>query len=180
MIPTWLSCATLVALMAITAIQDFKSRAISAVLPALIFIIAFLHSYNLIGIELTATITISNIALLSVQFLLLYLYVRIVKKSTDITNTYLGWGDILFLIALSPMLSPFNFILFNLFAFIITVIAYLTYSLINKKINRHIPLAGIVALHMAIFILLCEIKQWYFYAYNDYWLIDFIYSVANG
>lgn len=176
MMPGWFGSCLLVVLLCVVIVQDFKHRAISAVLPAIILIVSFLHTYNLIGIEATITITLSNIAILSFQFALLYLYVRIIKKAPDLTNSYLGWGDILFLLALSPLLSPLNFILFNLLAFTITAICYLTYGIINREINKHIPLAGIVALHMALFILLCELKQWYYYVYNDYWLIDTIYG----
>ncbi|MBS1614232.1 MAG: hypothetical protein JST49_15540 [Bacteroidetes bacterium] len=113
-----------------------------------------------------------NIILLSFQFLLLYLYVRIFKKTENLTNSYLGWGDILFLLALSPLFAPFNFILFNLAAFVSVAIGYYLYPILNPNADKHIPLAGLVAILAGAAMLYLKTTHLYNTMYDNYWLIN--------
>lgn len=169
---TWLMLICFIALMLTTAIQDFKNRAISAFLPVLIFVVSFLYAYFLFGFPDVAISTGMNIILLSFQFLLLYLYVRIFKKTENLTNSYLGWGDILFLLALSPLFAPFNFILFNLAAFVSVAIGYYLYPILNPNADKHIPLAGLVAILAGAAMLYLKTTHLYNTMYDNYWLIN--------
>lgn len=85
---------------------------------------------------------------LLVQLLFLWIYFSVKHKSmVNITNNYLGWGDILFLIAITCYLSPGNYVLF----YIASLILVLLYAVFSKYVIRgtnheHIPLAGLQAL----------------------------------
>lgn len=169
---TWLALSCLMVLMMVVAIQDFRDRAISAYLPLLVFISSFLYAYCWVETRELATITALNISLLLFQFAILYLYVRIFKKADSLTESYLGWGDILFLLALSPLFSPLNFIIFNLLAFVLVAVGYLLYTQINKNANKHIPLAGLFALLLGPALLIIKITNMQYEVYNDYWLLN--------
>lgn len=169
---TWFALGCFLVLMFAVVFQDFKQRAISAYLPILIFIASFLYAYSLFEIQEVGFSTAINIIILSTQFLLLYLYIRIFKKKGTLTNTYLGWGDILFLLALSPLFSPLNFVFFNLAAFILVAVGYLLYFALNTKADKHIPLAGLVALLAIPTTLILKVSNVQYSMYNDYWLMN--------
>lgn len=168
----WLILSCFVLLMALVAMQDFKSRAISAYLPIFVFISSFVYSCCWFDIQEVAISTIINFALLSFQFALLYLYVRIFKKANDLTDSYLGWGDILFLLALGPLFSPLNFVLFNLLCFISIALGYFTYTGLSPKADRHIPLAGLVAIITAFSVSFLNLTNLNNAMYDNYWLIN--------
>lgn len=168
----WLILSCFVLLMALVAIQDFESRAISAYLPVLVFIFSFLYSCYWFDIQEVTISTIINVALLFFQFALLYLYVRIFKEADDLTDSYLGWGDILFLLALGPLFSPLNFVLFNLVCFISIALGYFIYTGLNPKGDRHIPLAGLVAIITAFSVSFLNLTNLHNAMYDNYWLIN--------
>lgn len=169
---TWLILGCFILLMFTTTVQDFKNRSISAFLPVLILISSFLYAYSLFELADVAISTTINLVLLSFQFTILYLYVRIFKKAENLTNSYLGWGDILFLLALSPLFGPLNFILFNLAVFVSIAIGYYMYTILNPNADKHIPLAGLVAIVAGPTMLFLKITNLSPAMYDNYWLMN--------
>lgn len=63
----------------------------------------------------------------------------------NIVDTYLGLGDVLFLIVICTVFSPVNFILFYLLSMIVTLTGVLIYNVVSTKKTNDIPLAGAMA-----------------------------------
>ena len=75
------------------------------------------------------------------------------RKWTNIINTYIGIGDILFFLILSLAFSPVNFIIFFLGSLLLTIGGYSIYKIFKSNVNTEIPLAGT----MAIILMICVI-----------------------
>ena len=92
--------------------QDFKSREISWFLIPLLLTIGCTNA--LINIDFTSFLTYSSINLTTVILNLLGVTIFVSlkeKKITNIVDSYLGLGDILFFLVLTVLFSPINFFL---------------------------------------------------------------------
>ncbi|MGB3948985.1 MAG: hypothetical protein WBM13_13455, partial [Bacteroidia bacterium] len=127
--------------------QDFRYRLISWPLIPLIFISFSAKGFFLKPfIELT-NYTIVNICFISLQLAILTLYVSIKnKKITNIINSQLGLGDILFFISITIAFSPFNFILFYISGLIFSLACYQLFLKIKTSATKEIPLAGLLSI----------------------------------
>jgi len=133
----------------IIIIQDLKSRAISWwTIPLLLGSIMYVRlvdlDWNIFLLEGGM-----NLLFLSLQFLLVTIYFSIKKRQiTNIADTYLGLGDILFLIPISFLFPTINFVLFYITSVIAVLIGFLFYKkLINRNVET-IPLAGGQAIYL--------------------------------
>ena len=70
----------------------------------------------------------------------------------------MGWGDLLFFLAITPFFSPVFFCLFIVFGSTISIIIKIVYDFTHKEKAPNIPLAGNLALLLSILILMIEIK----------------------
>jgi hypothetical protein len=132
-------------LLGIVVYQDFKLRLISWVLIPLLFVLQSFISYKALPLETSLFYFIINVGFIGLQLICLTLYFSIKnKRFTNIVNSYLGIGDILFFFILCMSFSPVNFILFYLGSILMTLIGFIFYSLIHG--NKEIPLAGAMAL----------------------------------
>ena len=160
----------LLILLSITAIQDFKHRAISWYLIPLLIIAFIFKVYNTNESNIFWFNSAFNFVFVFIQLILLTLYIGIKnKKMTNIINSYLGLGDILFFMVLCLALSPFNFVIFYIVSILFTAIGYLAYTGIVKKPNREIPLAGSMALLFIFLIFINFLKPIPFYT-DNFWL----------
>lgn len=90
-----------------------------------------------------------------------------------LTSGYLGWGDVLFLLAISFYFSPFNYILFYVLSLLIVLIYTVITGLIdNKGKQLEIPLAGLQALILCM-ILILSIFYPNVILYDDTWIYRF-------
>ncbi len=140
----------LISLLAVVVFQDFKHRAISWFLIPLLFM-GFI-GYAILTIEVGALITYIGINLYIVFSTLLgaTLVISIKnKKITNIINTYLGLGDILFFVVLATVFSPINFVLFFIGSMAIACIVYGGIALFKKK-EILTPLAGAMSVLLII------------------------------
>jgi len=113
-----------------------------------------------------------NIGFLIFQFLILSVYFSLKNKHwINITDNYLGWGDLLFLISIGFYLSVLNYLFFYLFSLITVLLAWLIWEGLSKKKDKQIPLAGLQAL---LFILFLGLDWWVFPLglTNDDWLLQ--------
>ena len=115
-----------------------------------------------------------NLAFIFLQLLFLTIYFSIRQKQViDITKAYLGWGDILFWIALSFLFSPLNFFSFYFISMLLSLISALVIRGIRKEAST-IPLAGIQAF-VLVFVLVINFF-FHFTAFQDDGLIENIIS----
>jgi hypothetical protein len=113
-------------LFGVTAYQDFKDRAISWYLPVLIFLV------GLIGAFVNETFIwrdyLASLSFVILQITGLYVYLAIKKKSIKInlTSDFLGWGDLLFFVAIIPY--------FGFKEYVVLLIAGMVMSLLAQKV----------------------------------------------
>ena len=140
----------------IIAIQDIRTRLISIYLLVGLFVLNFVGEVINNGIEYTFQLTGINTLLIGFIFGLTFLYFKGFRKVNNPLTTHLGWGDILFFLALTPLFYPiiysYTFILMTLLSTIIGVVLYL-----NKGKEVTIPHAGISAICFILILLLTEV-----------------------
>ena len=135
----------------IIVFQDMKFRAISWILIPALFIIliakefAFAHANDLIFN------TLFNFSFVIIQFVLLTIYMSLKnRRLTNIINSYLGIGDLLFFLAITVAFSPLNFLLFFVISMTITLLFFIAYKIIKKNASPELPLAGGMAAVMLV------------------------------
>jgi len=125
--------------------QDLLYRAVYWWCFPVLAILFGVLKYNILGIEQVLTDAAYGLLFLSGQLFVLWIYFSAKhKKLINITDNYLGWGDVLFLIAVPFYLSLVNYMLF----YVLSLILVLLYALTTAKLitnNKHIPLAGLQA-----------------------------------
>jgi hypothetical protein len=140
----------LICLLAVVVFQDFKSRTISWFLIPLL-LMGFV-GFAFLQINTTELLTYVGINLYIVFTTLLgaTLIISIKnKKLTNIVNTYLGLGDVLFFVVLATVFSPINFILFFIGSIFISSIIFGSITLLRKK-QILTPLAGAMSVLLII------------------------------
>jgi len=112
-----------------------------------------------------------NMAFLIIQFLLLKSYFFIRQAAVvSIIDRKIGWGDILFLLAAAFFFSPMNFISFYLYSLLFSLMIALLWGLYRRTALRSIPLAGLQAVFLLLFLGAGE--HLHFSLVNDQWLMD--------
>lgn len=145
----------IIILLFVIVIQDFRQREISWFLIPLLLLVFVSKGLILLNKFVLLRYSAINFGFIFFQLLMLTVYMSIKnKKPMFILNTYLGIGDVLFLIVLCSAFSPANFIVFYLSSLIFTLIIFSIYKLIVKNADKHIPLAGVVAALMIGMVLL--------------------------
>lgn len=155
--------------------QDFKDRAVVWFLFPLIAILSSITQF-FVGksTKLFFQGVFFNIAFLLIQFTLLYLYFVIKDKKMKINfKEKIGLGDILFLLAICFLLSPFNFIAYYIISLFMSLVVYLFYLLLPSASNKQpqsIPLAGLQSFFLFITLIVdCLYND--FTIFNDDYLL---------
>lgn len=124
--------------------QDLKFRAISwLVFPGLLICSVGIF----ISADMRLLTIFMNLTFLTLVLGTLFVYISI--KRGEITNIFkadFGWGDVLFLIAITPLFLDRNFILFFISGMLLSGFIHLI--LIQFKANPKIPLAGYLAVYL--------------------------------
>jgi hypothetical protein len=135
--------AGLIVLLAIVLFQDFRTRQISWYLIPLLLSLFIFKAFFLLSLSEITRNSLFNFIFILLQLLALTAYISFKKKKlTNIINTYIGIGDVLFFIVICLSFSPANFILFYVLSNVIILISFLAYNIITKKSSKEIPLAG--------------------------------------
>ncbi len=146
--------AIIIALLVILIYQDFRARSVSWIIFPVLIICQGILSFNVTGKQELIFNTSINLALLTLQFLLLTLYFSFRnKRLTNIINQYIGIGDLFFFVFLSLSFSPFNLIAFFILSLLLTLIAY-GITMAGKLKQYKIPLLGSMAIAYLIVVLL--------------------------
>ena len=138
-------------LLSLIAYQDFKDRLVSWYLFPLLFgFLAYKGIRHLLVVEFLEYAVV-NLAFLILQFAMGTIYVSIKQRQlVNITKQWIGWGDVLFLVALCVAFSPLNFFVFYLASLIGVIGIALIQKVFTKNEEPLIPLAGIMAVFMVI------------------------------
>jgi hypothetical protein len=128
----------------IIIVQDFKQRQISWVLIP-VALAGFIYKAVFYKTSIV-TDFLFNAAFICLQLICLTIYFSLKhKRVMNIINSYLGLGDVLFLLVVCSVFSPVNFILFYLSSMILTLSGMILYNVLSTKQSKDIPLAGAMA-----------------------------------
>ncbi|HTK18446.1 MAG TPA: hypothetical protein VL442_02985 [Mucilaginibacter sp.] len=159
----------------IVFIQDVKSRAVYwVVFPVLFVLLGILHSISQNTVSEIWQPAAINIGFLLLQIVLLSVYFSLKnKRFTNLTDGLLGLGDILFLLSITVYLSVLNFLFFYIVSLVLVLVTWLIWQSVSAKQNKEVPLAGMQALILIIF-LCCDWGLKIFNLTNDTWLLNLI------
>ena len=135
----------LLAILLAIAIQDVKYRVIHIGLLLLLFIIAL--TINYIDPYLNIMQVVYNNAFIAINILGLFLYFSFKEKQfSNPVDSKLGLGDILFFIAITPLLDLRLYIAFFICGLIFSLAIHLISNIFRKV--ETIPLAGYLSIFM--------------------------------
>ncbi len=141
-------------LMAWIAIEDFKFRMINWISIPLICLLLLIKSVSVIGFNESLKIILSNSLFVIIQLALLTLYFFIRNKKLEwIVDRYIGLGDVLFLLAITPAFSLLNYLLFVVVSIFLIIILYTSFYLLKRAVDPQIPLAGLLAVFFSVWML---------------------------
>jgi len=159
-------------------VQDLRGRSVYWFwFPSLVilFIIdARLNHYQTFKTQWqSASLCLSFIA---IQLLLVTLYFSAKHKQwINISKELLGWGDILFLCSIAFYLSILNYLLFYVSSLFIVCIFWISLKILSPKNNKQIPLAGLQALILIVFLVIQLLSRKVDLT-SDNWLLPYIYK----
>ncbi|WP_158800279.1 hypothetical protein [Pedobacter sp. L105] len=150
--------------------QDMRYRAVYWICFPFLGILLLLFKQQHTSMYDVLTESVYAFLFIGIQFVLLSLYFSLKnKRFINITHQYLGWGDILFLLAITFYLSPVNYVLFYVGSLIVVLLYTFTQQILLKKVNPQIPLAGLQALLLC-FVLVFSLINPSFKLYTDSWI----------
>jgi len=137
----------LCALLGIILWQDLRERQISALLIPALAIGFSVRTFWITGVGELLSNGFMNFLFVALQLLLISAYFSFRnRKLTNIIDSYIGLGDVLFFIVLCLAFSPMKFVLFYITALLVSLLSVLIYQSIFRKRLAEIPLAGIFSM----------------------------------
>jgi len=144
----------LLGVLSIIIYQDLRLRMISWVLLPILFFLGIYTGMAGNGRDYLVEVLLINFMILGAQLLLLITYFSITRRRlVNLTGRYLGWGDILFLVAAMTLFSPVNFILYYTISLVVILAASALYKVLLKPVKFTLPLAGGLALTLMILVI---------------------------
>jgi len=140
--------------------QDFRYREIWWFTPPLLLIGAIIYKWEILNWHYF----LFNFLFISLVISFLVVYVRIRFKSSNLFKDYFGLGDVLVLLAITPLFAFPYFIYFFTISTVFSLIGYLTLSLF--KAQKSIPYAGYISFCVIVFLVLVQ-----------YEITPFIYAI---
>lgn len=126
-------------------ISDFRKRLINVYVLAFFAFLIIYSVYNHEGIYTLATRMGLNLYFLVFMFLCLGLYIRLTKRRIF---DCIGLGDILFIVALTPLFELRQFVVFLIITFVCTLFVSVIFSKFLKFDN--IPLVACTGISLII------------------------------
>lgn len=152
--------------------QDFRERAISSwTIPCIVILSVY---QAITSLDWEPWFLGFNLLFIAIQLAGITLYFSLKHRQwVNVTKDYLGWGDILFFIAISPLFSPLQFCCFFIGALLLTLIGVGVYRVCIGSVAT-IPLAGAMCINLLGY---CFLRSYCgFSFYNDWYLLQFIYG----
>lgn len=146
-IQTYIIKIVAVLLLAIIFYQDVKSRSVHLVLFISLFMVGlfqqFLYVFNFYAL-------LKIVLFLGVNIAGLFIYYSIKnKKIFNPIDNGIGLGDVVFFLAIAPFFEFRNYMLFFISGLIISIVLY-GFSVLYKKKQQTIPLAGYLSFYLGI------------------------------
>lgn len=127
----------------IMVFQDSKYRHIHIGLPIVVFVASMYINRNSINV----LDGLNTLLFIGINFITITVYFSIKKsKIQNPFKQYIGIGDLLFLIAVIPLFSFRNYVLFFISGMIVSLLLYVIFQ--NKSSQKTIPLAGYLSLYI--------------------------------
>jgi hypothetical protein len=146
----------LILMLAVICISDFKYRSFHWIIIPILAILFFFKEIQFVNFNFIFHKFLKNLSFLSIQFAALTFYFSIVnRKFVNVIDSYIGLGDILFMIVLCLNFSFISYVFFILGSLVISVLVYSFLLLTKKNQKKEIPLAGIMSLLLA-FVLMSD------------------------
>ncbi|NBG64763.1 hypothetical protein [Acidiluteibacter ferrifornacis] len=160
--------------------QDFKSRQIYWFWPPLLFLLFFVQSVQeASSIEIVKNVAISTLFVV-VNLMIVSLYFSLKeKKWINIFKQHFGLGDFLFFLAITPVFSPLNFVLFFVISLILIGLLHAILITFGQLAITTVPLAGWLSVLLVIALLL-NAFLFNINPLNDDLLINYIYFGAHN
>lgn len=150
--------------------QDLRYRAVYWVCFPILAVLLFMLKYKYTGLNPILVDAGYATSFLLTQLFVLWIYFSIKnKRIVNLTENYLGWGDILFLISIVFYLSPVNYVFFYVLSLILVLLYVIIKAGLASKEDKHIPLAGLQAALLAIAMSIDWFTN-YITLYKDDWL----------
>ena len=150
MLPLTLYIIVLFLLVAII-FQDFRFRAVSWIILPVLFLAIVAIRIHEDGINNALTNTAINFALVSLQLIFTLGYFVLIHKMkvSDFTRRFIGWGDILFFIAVTPAFTFPVYLAYMVTGLLLTLAVYSTGRSLRRQTSAplQIPLAGLFAFY---------------------------------
>lgn len=141
--------------LALMMISDGRTRTVSVVWLAALFLATAVGSVLAYGIKNALAFTVINMAILLILGLALYAYSLIRKKRLGDLG---GVGDALFFAAITPMSAPEDYVRYVL---AMLVFSLLLWMVLRKRISLStIPLVSFCGIPLVSIILYLGIRQW--------------------
>lgn len=161
-----------VLLLLCVAVQDFRTRTISAWLLPAIVLALLLAMMDASGWTVALLRNAGmNAALLFIQLGCLWLFVSVRNKRwTNIINTQIGTGDVLLLLCLAPFFSPMNFFVLYTFSIVFALVVTLLLHAAGARKTDQVPFAGFMAVPLIVLCMLRIVFPSIISFCNDNWL----------
>lgn len=137
--------------------QDMKYRAVYWLLFPALLMLLFPIVLRQLSFAETMRNGLCNLAFIISQLLIVSIYFSIKKRRLiNITQDYLGLGDVFFLFVIAFYFSPLNYIVFYMTSLVLVLLLAIVFIIRGKKQLLKIPLAGL----QAILFLIILIVDW--------------------
>jgi len=128
------------------AYQDIMDRAVSAWLVIVLALASIFQFYETKGLWLNLFL---NLGYLSIVFLMSWLVMVLIFKR-DLSKL-IGMGDILFLLAITPLFEIYQFIYWFIISIIFSLMFHLLLNKLLKMRKETIPLVGYLSICLILF-----------------------------
>ena len=143
---TLLIAIATILVLGIIVFQDAKYRAISWYLIPILLVLFSTQGIQKLSLEEWIVYFTTNVILLAINLFGVFAIISLrEKRITNIINSYIGLGDILFFVVLAGAFSPMNFLIFYIGSVLISCIALLIWKQIKNNTELLFPLAGIIS-----------------------------------
>ena len=133
--------------------QDIKSRKVNVWVICALFLLSLWHGWNSLALhDFTLRLLLNNLFILF-QLIILYGYLIIRYRKLKLhLLQFLGLGDILFWIAITPLFAFPEFLIFFVISILLSLVIFIGYRVVSKDNKILIPLAGFQSLVLIFFI----------------------------
>jgi len=144
-----------IAFLLVLAYQDFKYRKIHWWLIPVLLVLFYIRNLWQTTINYLLESFVFNLSFVLIQLFLLVVYMSMKnKKLTNVVNSYIGLGDILFFVVMCMAFSFINFVFVYVIGLMLSLIITLAYRILKIEVSKEIPLAGILSFMLATLLLL--------------------------